>query len=90
MTIQFRWNDEAFYQMRRDPRVQAALENLGKHIVDEANATLPDGDAGYGMSSRQGARKPQGRWAVRVYTVSDHAKRSDAKHDTLMRILLGS
>lgn len=92
--VRFKWNENAFYDVRRSTKVVSALQNLGSRIVDDANATLKEGQ-GYRMSSRQGRKGPsptggpgyQGRWAVRVVTASDHAKRSNAKHNTLIKLL---
>ena len=86
--IKLTFNNQSFYDLRRDPGVIAALEEMGTKILDAANETLPEG-VGYRMSSAQGAKKPQGRWAVHVFTSSDHAKRSDRVHNTLMRLMLG-
>lgn len=79
----------ALYELRRDPAVIAFLEGKGEMVVDSANETLPE-KVGYRMSSSQGRKNPQGRWAVRVYTSSNHAKHSNAVHNTLIRALLNS
>lgn len=87
----------AFFEIRTLPGVAAALEAHGRRITDAANATLAEG-VGYRMSSRKGRKGPsptgrgkgfQGRWAVRVWTSSNHAKYSNAKHNTLVRLLGG-
>lgn len=72
-----------FYRLRSDPDVVRELERRGKRVVDAANKTMPGGE-GYAMSSFQGQKKPQGRWFVQVYTRSNHAKRSNAKNNTLL------
>jgi hypothetical protein len=84
--VRVKFNDKSFYELRRSTKVVSALQNMGSRIVNGANKTLPEGD-GYRMSSQQGQKRPQGRWAVRVYTRSNHAKRSNAKHHTLLRLL---
>lgn len=81
-----KWNNKAFYDLRRDPEVIAELERRGRRVVAAANATLKEG-RGYRMSSFQGARKPYGRWFVQVYAASNHAKRSNAKRNTLLRVM---
>lgn len=86
MTTRIKFRNAAFYELRRHPNVIRELERRGRQIVDAANATLPEG-VGYKMSSFQGKRKPYGRWFVQVYTASNHAKRSAAKHNTLIRVL---
>lgn len=79
----------ALYELRRDSAVIAFLEGKGEMVVDSANETLPE-KVGYRMSSSQGRKNPQGRWAVRVFTSSNHAKHSNAVHNTLIRALLNS
>jgi hypothetical protein len=81
-----KWKNRSFYDLRRDPAVIGELESRGQAILDAANATLPE-NRGYRMSSFQGARKPQGRWFVQVYTASNHAKRSNAVHNTLLKVM---
>ena len=83
---QFKWNTSAFYRLRSDRAVIAELERRGRRVLNAANGTLREGQ-GYRMSSFQGKKKPQGRWFVQVYTSSNHAKRSDAKYNTLLRAI---
>lgn len=83
---EIRWRPGCFYDLRRQPGVIAALENHGRHIAAQANSTLKEG-SGYRVGSRQGAKKPRGRWRVTVYTASTHAKRSNARHNTLIKLL---
>lgn len=82
--VKFRRN--GFYEIRRAEKLVEFLEAAGTSMTNDANATLPEG-VGYRMSSGQGKRRPQGRWAVRVYTSSNHAKRSNARNNTLLKIL---
>lgn len=83
---EIKWNNRAFYDLRRDPAVVAELERRGRRVVKAANDSLKE-KQGYRMSSFQGKRKPQGRWFVQVYAASRHAKHSDAVHNTLVRVL---
>ena len=97
--IAIKWSNRGFYKLRSEPGVIKELERRGQKIADAANRTLSENSVGnrirerrrsrvgYRMSSFQGARKPQGRWFVQVYTSSNHAKRSDAMHNTLVRVL---
>lgn len=95
--VRFRWKNGSFYHLRNTPQVVGALEAIGRRITDEANAALPPADPrksrkpdpGYMMSSRQGRRNPQGRWHVRVFTASNHAKAEEARNNHLNRILGG-
>lgn len=93
--IRIKYRPTAHLELRTLPGVVNALESHGRRILDAANATLPEG-VGYRMSSKRGrkGRSPsgrgkgfQGRWAVRIYTSSNHAKYSNAKHNTLVRLL---
>lgn len=84
--VRFKTNLAGHYDVRRMPKLINFLEGEGKAIMDGANDTLPDRE-GYDMSSAQGRKKPQGRWAVRVYTVTNHAKRSNAINNTLVTLL---
>jgi hypothetical protein len=81
-----KWNNRAFFDLRRDPAVIRELERRGRRVLNAANKSMKE-KTGYRMSSFQGKRKPQGRWFVQVYTASRHAKHSDARHNTLLRVL---
>ena len=85
-SIRVKLHNRGFYQLRSAPPVVADLERRGRRVLDAANRTMPGRD-GYAMSSFQGKKKPQGRWFVQVYTRSNHAKRSNAKHNTLVSAL---
>lgn len=84
--VRVKFNRNGMYQLRSAPDVRRFLEAIGTDLRDTANETL-DERVGYELSSRQGRKNPQGRWAVRVYTSSNHAKRSNAIHNTLLRVL---
>lgn len=84
--MNLKWNRKAFYDLRRDPAVVRELQSRGRRVLNAANASLPE-KQGYRMSSFQGKRKPQGRWFVQIYAASNHAKRSDARRNTLLRVL---
>lgn len=97
--VVLKWKDSSFYKLRNSPGVVKELERRGRQIAAAANRTLAENSVGarvrdrrmskvgYRMSSFQGRRAPQGRWFVNVYTASRHAKYSDAKHNTLVRVL---
>jgi hypothetical protein len=74
------------FQIRNSTGVVKFLESMGTTMRDEANATLPEGE-GYEISSSRGINYPFGHWMVNVYTQSNHAKNSNAVHNTLIRIL---
>lgn len=85
MRIDF--NNSGFYDLRRHPNTRTMLEMYGELVMAAANATIDED--GYHMASEQGAKKPEGRWRVAVFTASDEAKRSNAKHNTLLRLING-
>lgn len=97
--VKISWKNRGFYETRRAPKVVAELESRGRRIAAAANRTLGENSlgnrirdrrarsVGYRMSSFQGKRKPFGRHFVQVYTSSNHAKYSEAKHNTLVRVL---
>lgn len=97
--VQVKWRVSGFRDLRRDPAVIRELERRGRQIASAANKTLDENklrnkvaagrarSVGYKVSSFQGRRKPQGRWFVQVYTSSRHAKYSNARHNTLIRVL---
>jgi hypothetical protein len=87
------------YKIRSSEAVKRELERRGRQIVRAANRTLQENRfsrrvrdrrlsaVGYEMSTFQGAKKPQGRWFVQIYASSNHAKYSNAKHNTLIKVL---
>lgn len=97
--VTFKWRNSEFYNLRRDPAVIRELERRGRQIAAAANKTLAENSirsrvrnrrferVGYRMSSFQGRKVKQGRWFVQVYTASHHAKHSEAKNNTLVRVL---
>lgn len=86
MTIRVKFKKGSRFQIRNSRGVADFLEAAGTILTDEANATLPENE-GYRMSSSRGINYPYGRWVVNVYTASNHAKHSNAKHNTLVRML---
>lgn len=83
----FKPNNKGFYDVRRMPKLVDLLESHAEEIAGKANAEM--GEDGYDTGSRQGARRPQGRWRASVYTRTNHAKRHNAKHNTLVKKLFG-
>lgn len=92
-------HNRAAHQLRSSPAVIKELERRGRAIANAANRTLDENSlgnkvrsrrarsVGYKMSSFQGRKVSQGRWFVQVYASSNHAKYSNAKHNTLIRVL---
>lgn len=70
----------ALYDLRREPGVRADLERRGRAVLRQC------GEAnGYMMSSRQGAKRPQGRWRISVFTSNVTAMVDNRRHNTLVR-----
>jgi hypothetical protein len=71
------------------------MEEHTKRICDEANDTLPEerkgeGPPGYGYNYavHTGKTRKGAPWVVgRVWTSTNHAKRSNAIHNTLVRLI---
>lgn len=81
--IRFRWKPEALYDVRRLPAVQAEVERHAARIATAAGA-------GFVWSSRQGMKRPQGRWRAIVYPDTWSARRRNASQNTLVRVLGGA
>lgn len=98
-SIRVKYNYPGFYKLRSQPEVVRELERRGRAILKYANRSLEEnslrnkisarrvGNVGYRMSSFQGAKKDKGRWFVQIYAASNHAKYSNAKHNTLINAL---
>lgn len=82
MAGRFQWRPGALYELRRLPGVQAEVERHASRIATAAGA-------GFSWSSRQGARRPQGRWRAIVYPDTWAARRRNATQNTLVRALGG-
>lgn len=84
MTVRIKWNPNALYDVRRDPALIAAEEEAAQKVADEANSI---GKGTYVVGSRQGAKRPQGRWRTSVATGDAKAMADNARHNTLIRSL---
>ncbi len=82
--VRFEWLPNALYEMRSDPALVAAEEALAQQIADTANAA---GKGTFAVGSRQGMRRPQGRWRTTVVTADAKAMASDRKHNILVRAM---
>ena len=79
-----------YYKVRSAGGVVAFLEGAAEDVAKRANAQLKGkGGKGFVMSSRQGAKRPQGRWRTSVAAVSPYAKRANAKRNILIKALSG-
>lgn len=83
--VRFKKNDAGFYDVRRMPEVVRLLEVAAQSVADKANDMA--GTDEYRIGSQQGRKAPQGRWRTSVVTAGNHAKRDNAKHDTLLKAL---
>lgn len=85
--MRIKYNNKAFYELRRAPGVVAKEESIAEGVARRANAEL--GEPGFIAGSRQGVRRPQGRWRTSVVTATAHAIRADRKRNILLRNLKG-
>lgn len=74
---------DGYYELRRAPGVRADLEARGRRVQAAASR---DGGT-YEMGSRQGMKKPQGRWRVDVRTGDYRTRVKNNKHNSLLRAL---
>lgn len=81
------FNKDAFYEVRSLPGVVALVESKAEAMAAEANSI---GKGAYATGSRQGLRRPQGRWRASVVTADAKAMVDNARHNTLARVLGGS
>lgn len=73
----------ALYDLRRAPGVRRDLERRGEAVHQAAGGD----ESGYGMSSSQGDKNPQGRWHVGIFTKNFEAILDNARNHTLLRAL---
>lgn len=74
---------EGYYKLRSAPGVIAELEARGSRVLAAAGGE----SAGYEMDSRQGRKRPQGRWRVSVAAATPAAMLDNARHNRLLRAL---
>ncbi|MFD4294140.1 hypothetical protein ACFWQG_13060 [Rhodococcus sp. NPDC058532] len=93
MATRVKINRAAFHALRSAPGVVAELDSRAEKIAAAANETLPEQDdpkgppEHYVAGSQQGESKPQGRWRASVVTASAQAMASNAKNNTLLKVL---
>ena len=91
--VRFKANVNGFREIRYMDSTREMLEAVGLTVANAANDTLTLNGAsdttGYKVFSRPGKRVKQGRWRVSVTAVTPHAIRSNAIHNTLLRVLGG-
>lgn len=88
--VRIRWKMGALYRLRSGTapdsgKVQDELEQWAEKVAAKANRISKTG--GYKTSSRQGKRKPQGRWRTTVITANAKAMRDNMKNNTLTKAL---
>ncbi|QRY43177.1 hypothetical protein JVX93_21775 [Mycolicibacterium boenickei] len=90
MTIRVKHKVGGYYKLRSSGGVRVFLEGAAENVAARANAQLKGkGGKGFVAASRQGAKRPQGRWRTSVAAVSPYAKRANAKRNILIRALNG-
>lgn len=83
MPIRVRHIVAGYYALRSEPGVVAKLDGAGTRAFQATGGTA----AGYAMDSRQGERRPQGRWRVSIAAVTPAAMLDNARHNTLLRAM---
>lgn len=78
--VRIKHHIKAYYELRRAPGVVADLERRANTVKQQA------GD-GFEVGSRQGAKRPQGRWRTSVVTATPKAMRKNQRDNTLIRSL---
>lgn len=78
------WNPNAQYEIRSAPGVVSKVESIARQKAEQANAV---GNGTYAVGSRQGMRRPQGRWRATVVTADARAMVDNATNNTLARVL---
>jgi len=72
-----------YYALRSEPGVVADLEARGERVLADVGGER----AGYVLDSRQGRKRPQGRWRVSVAAVTAPAMIDNQRNNTLLRSL---
>lgn len=83
--IRIKWNHGALYRIRSAPKVVDELDDWAGKVASRANR-MGKID-GYKTSSRQGARRPQGRWRTTVITANAKAMVDNMSNNTLTKAL---
>ncbi len=81
--MKIKWDKRGLRELRYMPSTVRLLEAKGKPIAARANAALKDDHSGFVMSSDPIRRHHR----VSVGAVSVYARRHNAKHNTLLRLL---
>lgn len=84
--VDIKWTPGGFYRLRSEPGVRKALDKWADRVASNANRMAGTKNA-YRTSSRQGARRPQGRWRDTVITGNYDAMKDNAKNQTLTKAL---
>lgn len=79
-------NEKAMAALRTSSGVVAEITRIAEEWLNEANATLDEG-FGYQMAVHRNTSRRGPYTVARVYTYTAHAINSNAKHQTLARIV---
>lgn len=85
--IKVKLNNQAFYNLRRDPAIVRRLEKGAERVASESmvQAQSAGHDAHYAVGSVQGKKKPQGRWRVSIITANFAAMLDNYKHQRILK-----
>lgn len=84
--VKVKWKNGCWYEIRRMQALIDIEETIAEDVAARANQ-MAGSDDGFKTGSRQGAKKPQGRWRTSVVAASPHAARHNAIHNTLIKAL---
>lgn len=84
--VNIKWVNGAFYRLRSESGVKKALDKWADKVAANANR-MAGIKNGFRTSSRQGARRPQGRWRTTVITANYDAMKDNTKQQTLTKAL---
>lgn len=69
----------AFYEVRSLPSVKEEIDGLARRGASAAGE-------GFEWSSRQGIKRPQGRWRAIIYPATFSARRRNANQNVLVNL----
>ena len=86
---QARFNWGAFDEIRKSPEMQALLEGIAEGIAEEARMYPEHSEPGYINSKKYGheVKVLDSTTSAIVFPASPHAANSNAKHNTLVKII---
>lgn len=82
--LEIKWNKKGLSDLLHSPEVVDWVDDVSSELVDDANSQLTGNDNGYKYSAVHGKK----RYRANVYAGSTYAIRHNAKHNTLLKMLM--